>query len=185
MTKSHGNHELRKAAAEEGLIVYSGDPTAVGSPDPPPELEDVETALLMTDDDGFNGMLSADLGQYYGHDRVYQLAASGERRAASGERGQRRAASGDSGSDFYVRSRILFDESATHDVLAARLDQGAKSNASKRNRGRDGNGLNGVQAAKAVRAPPHTVPFGLRNQVPRADVVQPNAHGGRDAGSDT
>jgi hypothetical protein len=168
MTKSHGNHELRKAAAEEGLIVYSGDPTAVGSPDPPPELEDVETALLMTDDDGFNGMLSADLGQYYGHDRVYQLAASG-----------------DSGSDFYVRSRILFDESATHDVLAARLDQGAKSNASKRNRGRDGNGLNGVQAAKAVRAPPHTVPFGLRNQVPRADVVQPNAHGGRDAGSDT
>jgi hypothetical protein len=168
MTKSHGNREPRKAAAEEGLIVYSGDPTAVGSPDPPPELEDVETALLMTDDDGFNGMLSADLGQYYGHDRIYQLAASG-----------------DSGSDFYVRSRILFDESATHDVLAARLDQGAKSNASKRNRGRDGNGLNGVQAAKAVRVPPHTVPFGLRNQVPRADVVQPNAHGGRDAGSDT
>src|SRR4051812_21624683 len=89
MTKSHGIHELRKAAAEEGLIVYSGDPAAVGSPDPPPELEDVETALLMTDDDGFNGMLSADLGQYYGHDRVYQRAASGERRAASGERGQR------------------------------------------------------------------------------------------------
>jgi hypothetical protein len=80
MTKSHGNREPRKAAAEEGLIVYSGDPTAVGSPDPPPELEDVETALLMTDDDGFNGMLSADLGQYYGHDRVYQLAASGGQR---------------------------------------------------------------------------------------------------------
>src|SRR4051812_17274254 len=129
MTKSHGNHELRKAAAEEGLIVYSGDPTAVGSPDPPPELEDVETALLMTDDDGFNGMLSADLGRYYGHDRVYQLAASG-----------------DSGSDFYVRSRILFDESATHDVLAARLDQGEVER--KRNRGRDGNGLNCVHAAK-------------------------------------
>ena len=62
----------------------------------------------MTDDDGLNGMLSADLGQYFGHDRVYQLAPSG----------------GDD-IDFYVRSRVLFDESATHDELEARLEQGA------------------------------------------------------------
>ena len=68
----------------------------------------------MTDDDGLNGMLSADLGQYFGHDRVYQLAPSG----------------GDD-TDFYVRSRVLFDESATHDELEARLEQGAAVDALK------------------------------------------------------
>ena len=108
------NHELEKAAGDEGLTVYRGDPTAVDSPRPPPELDDVESALLMTDDDGLNGMLSADLGQYFGHDRVYQLAPSG----------------GDD-TDFYVRSRVLFDESATHDELEARLEQGAVVDALK------------------------------------------------------
>ena len=102
------NHELEKAAGDEGLTVYRGDPTAVDSPHPPPELDEVESALLMTDDDGLNGMLAADLGQYYGHDRVYQLAPSGGH-----------------DTDFYVRSRVLFDESATLDELEARLEQGA------------------------------------------------------------
>ena len=108
------NQELEKAAGDEGLTVYAGDPTAVDSPVPPPELDDVESALLMTGDDGLNGMLSADLGQYFGHDRVYQLAPSG----------------GDY-IDFYVRSRVLFDESATHDELEARLEQGAVVDALK------------------------------------------------------
>ena len=108
------NHELEKAAGDEGLTVYRGDPTAVDSGHPPPELDDVESALLMTDDDGLNGMLAADLGQYFGHDRVYQLAPSG----------------GDD-TDFYVRSRVLFDESATHDELEARLEQGAAVDALK------------------------------------------------------
>ena len=102
------DHELEKAASDEGLTVYRGDPTAVGAAIPPPELDDVENALLMTDDDGLNGMLAADLGQYFGHDRVYQLAPSG----------------GDD-IDFYVRSRVLFDESATHHELEARLKRGA------------------------------------------------------------
>ena len=108
------NQELEQAAGDEGLTVYAGDPTAVDSPVPPPELDDVESALLMTGDDGLNGMLSADLGQYYGHDHVYQLAPSG----------------GDY-IDFYVRSRVLFDESATHDELEARLEQGAVVDALK------------------------------------------------------
>ena len=102
------DHELEQAARDEGLTVYTGDPTAVGSTLPPPELDDVESALVMTGDDGLNGMMSADLGQYFGHDRVYQLAPSG----------------GDD-VDFYVRSRVLFDDSATHDQLEARLGQGA------------------------------------------------------------
>ncbi len=109
-----GNHELEKAAGDEGLTVYRGDPTAVDSPRPPPELDDVESALLMTEDDGLNGMLAADLGQYYGHDRVYQLAPSGS-----------------DDTDFYLRSRVLFDESATHDELEARLEQGAVVDALK------------------------------------------------------
>ena len=108
------NQQLEQAAGDEGLTVYPGDPTAVDSPVPPPELDDVESALLMTGDDGLNGMLSADLGQYYGHDHVYQLAPSG----------------GDY-IDFYVRSRAPFDESATHDELEARLEQGAVVDALK------------------------------------------------------
>ena len=102
------DQELEKAAGDEGLTVYRGDPTAVGAAIPPPELDDVENALLMTDDDGLNGMLAADLGQYFGHDRVYQLAPSG----------------GDD-IDFYVRSQLLFDNSMTHDELESRLAQGA------------------------------------------------------------
>lgn len=97
-----------KLAIDEGLTVYAGDPTAAASSDPPPELDDVESALIATDDDGFNAMLAADLGEYYGRDRVYQLATSEPDSAG-----------------FYIRARVLFDQSATYDELEARLERGA------------------------------------------------------------
>ena len=59
-------------------------------------------------------MLAADLGQYFGHERVYQLAPSG----------------GDD-VDFYVRSRVLFDKSATYNELKTRIAQGAVVDALK------------------------------------------------------
>ena len=102
------NPEHQKAASDEGLTVYRGDPTAVTSTLPPAKLDDIEIALLMSNDDGLNGMLAADLGEYFGHDRVFQLAPS----------------AGDD-IDFYVRSRVLFDESATHQELESRQQQGA------------------------------------------------------------
>lgn len=101
--------EPTKLARDEGLVVYGGDPTAAASSDPPPELEDVEDVLIASDDDGFNAMLAADLGEYYGRGHVFQLA--------SGE-------TDDTG--FYVRAPVLFDESATYDELAARLQRGAR-----------------------------------------------------------
>ena len=100
--------ERAKLARDEGLAVYAGDPTAAASSDPPPELDDVENAVIATDDDGFNAMLAADLGESFGRNNVYQLATSEE---------------DDSG--FYVRAQVLFDHSATHDELAERLDRGA------------------------------------------------------------
>ncbi len=101
--------EPARLAGEEGLAVYTGDPTAAASSDPPPELEDVEDALIVSEDDGFNAMLAADLGGYYGPGHVFQLA--------TGEKD-------DTG--FYVRAPILFDDSATYDELAARLHRGAR-----------------------------------------------------------
>ena len=106
--------ELSKAARDEGLTVYAGDPTAADSADPPPELDDVEYALVATDDDGLNAMVAADLGDYFGHNRVYQLATSE-----------------DDDSGFYVRGRVAFDRSATHDELASRLERGAEVEASE------------------------------------------------------
>lgn len=98
-----------KVARDEGLTVYAGDPTAAASSDPPPELDGVENAFVMTGDDGFNAMLAADLGEYYGRGDVYQLATSEE---------------DDTG--FYVRARVLFDESASHEELDSRLGRGAR-----------------------------------------------------------
>lgn len=98
-----------KLAADEGLTVYAGDPTAAASSDPPPELDDVQNALIATDDDGLNAMLAADLGEYFGRERVYQLATSEE---------------DDTG--FYVRAQVLFDSAATHGELGARLERGAR-----------------------------------------------------------
>ncbi|MFA9400964.1 MAG: cation:proton antiporter [Acidobacteriota bacterium] len=103
------NDERTKAAQAEGLTVYSGDPSDAASPEPPPELDDVENVMVATDDDGLNAMVAADLSENFGRDHVYQLA--------TGE--------GDE-TGFYLRAKVLFDESATHQELAARLEQGTR-----------------------------------------------------------
>lgn len=104
-----GGGEASRAARDEGLAVYEGDPTAAASTDPPPVLEDVEQVVVASDDDGFNAMLSADLGEYYGRGQVHQLSP--------GER--------DDGG-FYVRGQVLFSDSATYDELEDRLRRGIR-----------------------------------------------------------
>jgi NhaP-type Na+/H+ or K+/H+ antiporter len=99
------NQELSKAVSDEGLTVYTGDPT-VSSTDQPPELDEVEYVLVATDDDGLNALVAADLGERFSRNSVFQLATSED----------------DSG--FYVRAQVAFDASATHDELASRLEQG-------------------------------------------------------------
>ena len=103
-----GGDGLTEAAETDDLTVFRGDPTAAFSAERPPELEGIENVLVVTDDDGVNAMVAADLAEYFGRSRVYQLA--------TGEEDE---------SGFYIRAQVLFDASATYGELAARLEQGA------------------------------------------------------------
>jgi Trk K+ transport system NAD-binding subunit len=100
--------EKRAAKAKsEGLTVYAGDPSHAVSSEPPAELDGIENAMVMTDDDGLNAMMAADLGEYFGRHRVYQLATAR-----------------DDDDGFFLRARVLFDRSATDEELAGRLKEG-------------------------------------------------------------
>lgn len=63
--------------------------------------------MIITDDDGMNAMFAADLGEYFGHNDVYQIATSDEDDAG-----------------LYIRARLLFDRSATYDEIEGRLEGG-------------------------------------------------------------
>ena len=104
-----GSDERARAAEADGLIIYRGDPTADATADAPSELDELEYALAVGDDEGLDAMVATDLSEYFGRDRVFQLPVK-EGRAA----------------DFYTRARVLFDGSANHDVLAARIQAGAE-----------------------------------------------------------
>lgn len=102
--------EKRAAKARsEGLTVYAGDPSGAASSEPPPELDGIENAMVVTDDDGLNAMMAADLGEYFGRRRVYQLATAE-----------------DDDEGFFLRAQALFDRSATDEELAGRLKKGAR-----------------------------------------------------------
>ncbi len=62
------NDERARAAEADGLIVYQGDPTA----DAPSELDELEYALVVDDDEGLNAMVATDLSEYFGRERVFQ-----------------------------------------------------------------------------------------------------------------
>jgi NhaP-type Na+/H+ or K+/H+ antiporter len=103
------NDERARAAQADGLIVYHGDPVAEASAHVPSELEELEYALAVDDDDGLNAMVATDLSEYFGRDRVYQLPASDGHSA-----------------DFFTRAHVLFGGSAHYEDLAARLAGGAE-----------------------------------------------------------
>ncbi len=103
-----GSDRPAEAAEADDLIVFRGDPTAAFKAERPPELDGIENVLVVTDDDGVNAMVAADLAEYYGRAHVYQLATGK-----------------DDESGFYVRAQVLFDAFAAYDELAARLEQGA------------------------------------------------------------
>ena len=52
-------------------------------------------------------MIATDLSEYFGRDRVFQLPVTDGQAA-----------------DFYTRVPVLFDDSATHDKLLARIEAG-------------------------------------------------------------
>ena len=104
-----GSDEHAQAAKADGLTVYQGDPLDDALGDAPSELDQLEYALVVGDDDALDAMIATDLSEYFGRDRVFQLPVKPGGTA-----------------DFYTRVRLLFDESATHDALASRLAAGAR-----------------------------------------------------------
>jgi len=104
-----GDEERSRAAEAAGLSVYRGDPIADANSGQPSELDEVEYALLAGDDDALNAIVATDLSEVFGRDDVFQLPVADER-----------------GAEFYMRAAVLFDDSASHEELAARLEAGAE-----------------------------------------------------------
>ena len=104
-----GTDEYAEAAKSEGLSVYEGNPVEDASSDAPSDLDEVEYALAMAEDEAISAMMASDLSEYFGRDKVFQLPVKDDRRRA-----------------FYTRAQVLFDESASHDELEARIKAGAE-----------------------------------------------------------
>ena len=104
-----GDDDYADAAKSAGLSVYAGNPTQDASSDAPSELDELTYALAVAEDEALNAMIATDLAEYFGRDRVFQLAVKD---------GQVR--------DFYTRTTILFDDSASHDELLVRIKAGGK-----------------------------------------------------------
>jgi NhaP-type Na+/H+ or K+/H+ antiporter len=101
--------EGARAAQAEGLAIYRGALLEDADADAPTELDEVETALLVSDDDALNAIAADDLSDHFGAGNVYQVAPGG----------------GEEQAGFYTRTRVLFDDAATYDELASRLEAGA------------------------------------------------------------
>ena len=74
-----GDDEYARAAKSDGLSVYKGNPINDASSDAPSELDELDYALAVGEDEALNAMVATDLSEYFGRDRVFQLAAKDER----------------------------------------------------------------------------------------------------------
>lgn len=104
-----GSDEYAQAVKADGLSVYVGDPTEDASGDAPSDLDQLDYALAVGEDEALNAMVATDLSEYFGRDHVFQLAVKDEQTA-----------------DFYTRAQVLFDDSASHEELLARINAGGK-----------------------------------------------------------
>jgi hypothetical protein len=103
------NDDYAKAATAAGLSVYRGNPIEDATAGTPSDLEGVEYALVVGDDEALDAMIATDLFEYFGRDHVFQLPPKEGREA-----------------EFLTRVSVLFDDSATHDGLLARIEAGAE-----------------------------------------------------------
>ena len=71
--------EHAHAAEADGLTVYTSDPTQDATENAPSELDGLDYALAVGDDEALNAMVASDLSEYFGRGHVFQLAVS-ERR---------------------------------------------------------------------------------------------------------
>ena len=103
------NEEHAHAAETDGLTVYQSDPSENATETAPSDLDGLDYALAVSEDEALNAMTATDLSEYFGRGHVFQLPV-GERRAAA----------------FLARVPILFDASATHKELLARIENGGE-----------------------------------------------------------
>ena len=153
--------EHARAAKADGLSVYQGNPMQDATGDAPSELDELEYALVVGADEALNAMVATDLSEYFGRDRVFQLAPADERTT-----------------DFYTRAQVLFDDSATHVELLSRIKAGAEITVSEApTEGKDG------KAADATRALPADVRTHAREGPAHPHCGRPARSQGR-AGAD-
>jgi NhaP-type Na+/H+ or K+/H+ antiporter len=100
--------EYARAIEGDGLSVYRGNPIEDATAGAPSDLDEIDYALVVGDDEALCAMAATDLSEYFGRDCVFQLPAKDERTA-----------------DFLTRVPLLFHASANHDELLARIDAGA------------------------------------------------------------
>jgi NhaP-type Na+/H+ or K+/H+ antiporter len=98
-----------RAVEGDGLAVYRGNPIADATAGAPSDLDEIDYALIVGDDEALCAMAATDLSEYFGRDRVFQLPAKDG-----------------PATDFLTRVALLFDTSANHDALLARLEAGAE-----------------------------------------------------------
>jgi NhaP-type Na+/H+ or K+/H+ antiporter len=101
--------EHARAAEADGLTVHRMDPADAATETAPSYLDGLEYALAVSDDDALNAMITTDLTEYFGTGNVFQVAIADGRTAS-----------------FYTRVPVLFDDSATHDELLARIEAGGE-----------------------------------------------------------
>ena len=168
------NDERARAAKADGLSVYQGDPTADAAADAPSELDELEYALAVGDDEALNAMVATDLSEYFGREHVFQLPASDGRTA-----------------DFYTRAQVLFDDSANHDELLSRIKAGAEITVTEAPAaGKNGKDAGARPGGHAADVRPHTWEGPARPRCgrparsrARAGADQPGKRGGhRDSG---
>ena len=101
------NAEHARAAESDGLMVYKTHPTQDATENLPSDLDGLDYALAVGDDEVLNAMIAGDLSEYFPRGHVFQLPIS-EHRAAG----------------LLARAPILFHDSATHGELLARIEAG-------------------------------------------------------------
>jgi NhaP-type Na+/H+ or K+/H+ antiporter len=122
-----GSDEHARAAEADGLTVYQSDPTGNAVENAPSDLDGLDYALAVGEDESLNAMIATDLSEHFGRGRVFQLPVPEGPAAA-----------------YLARVPVLFDDSATHDKLLARIEAGAKIAVAKAPPGANGEADSGA-----------------------------------------
>ena len=103
------NAEHARAAEADGLTVYQTHPTHDATENLPSDLDALDYALAVGDDQVLNAVIASDLSEYFPRGHVFQLPVSEDRAAG-----------------LLVRAPILFHDSATHEQLLTRIEAGGE-----------------------------------------------------------